>query len=338
MLTESIGTFPNPFRIRRLGRLLRHEGVQLVCVNLDRELRTLAPAARSASSSIRVVRRRGSDLPLGNGIRQRFTYSRLVDGLLVNSEATMRTILSASPWLDERRVRMIHNGIATDVFRPDAAAGHSARERLGVGENDFLVGTIGSVVRRKDHPTIIRACGRLSKASPSRRPRLLIAGRMTDSSYGRELEDLAGSLGMNEKDVIYTGELGAKDLPACYNALDAFVLASTSEGFGYALAEAMSSGVPSLASSASSLPEVIGGGEESVASSSGLLFPVGDDRALAAALSRLSDDPELARSLAERGRRRVELEFSLDRVTESLIEWFEHLIDTGETQMMEGGG
>jgi glycosyltransferase involved in cell wall biosynthesis len=80
--------------------------------------------------------------------------------------------------------------------------------------------------------------------------------------------------------------------------------------------EAMSSGLPVVASRISGIPELV---EDGV---SGLLAPPGDAEALAAALRRLADDPELRGRLGAEGRRTVQEGFDVERSAEQLIERF----------------
>jgi len=91
-----------------------------------------------------------------------------------------------------------------------------------------------------------------------------------------------------DRDVAFAG--ATRDLAPILRACDLFLLPSASESFGLAALEAMSCGVPVLATNAGGLPEVVKQGE------AGLLFEVGDvDAMAAAALRLLDDDAELAR-------------------------------------------
>lgn len=98
-------------------------------------------------------------------------------------------------------------------------------------------------------------------------------------------------------------------------ALPSVVLRSgMMDGIPVALMEAMAAGAPVLASRISGIPELI---EDGVG---GILLEPGDSRALARSIRHLVEDPELARSLAEAGARKVRAEFSLDRCTRQLLE------------------
>jgi glycosyltransferase involved in cell wall biosynthesis len=86
------------------------------------------------------------------------------------------------------------------------------------------------------------------------------------------------------------------------------------EGIPVVLMEAMSSGLPVVASDLSGIPELV------VHEVAGLLTPPGDAPAIADALQRLHADPELRARLGAQGRARVEAEFDVERSVEQLLE------------------
>lgn len=88
------------------------------------------------------------------------------------------------------------------------------------------------------------------------------------------------------------------------------------EGIPVTLLEAMAQGVPVVASAIGGIPELLEG-------EAGLLVPAGDAAAVADALARLADDPELRRSLGESGRRRIAQEFEAGAVARRLSQLFE---------------
>jgi glycosyltransferase involved in cell wall biosynthesis len=100
---------------------------------------------------------------------------------------------------------------------------------------------------------------------------------------------------------------------------DAFVLPSSTEGHPKALLEAMSAGVPCIASNVGGNRAIIEQG------STGLLFDVGDRKALADALARVLGDPASARALGERARARVVERFDLARLVAEEIELLKRL-------------
>jgi glycosyltransferase involved in cell wall biosynthesis len=112
-------------------------------------------------------------------------------------------------------------------------------------------------------------------------------------------------------------------IPAYLAEADAFVLPSYTEGHPKALLEAMSAGVPCVASN-------VGGNRAIIEpDATGLLFDLGAPDALAAALARVLGDPEGARARAERARARVVERYDLARLVAEEIELLKRLARSG---------
>jgi len=101
------------------------------------------------------------------------------------------------------------------------------------------------------------------------------------------------------------GRLGATELVRAYQTADALLFPSRLEGFGLVAAEAMACGLPVIAAAASSLPEVVEHGK------TGLLCPVDDVAAFAAAARRLASDPALWQAMRQGAQERVHKLFDL---------------------------
>jgi glycosyltransferase involved in cell wall biosynthesis len=119
-------------------------------------------------------------------------------------------------------------------------------------------------------------------------------------------------------EIVMTGALAPGELDAVYRAAEAFVYPSVYEGFGLPVLEAMSRGVPVVASATSSLPEVTGDAALGVNPRS--------VREIAAAITSLVGDVALAERLAEAGRRQAE-RFSWDETARMTLEVYERALD-----------
>jgi len=124
-----------------------------------------------------------------------------------------------------------------------------------------------------------------------------------------ELEQLARSL---EVPVHLPGRV--PDVAAWLRRADVLVHPARWEGFGLALLEAMLASLPVVATSVSSVPEIVADGE------TGLLVPPDDAAALAAAVSRVLDDPG---DYGDRGRARARAEFGVTRMTDRTLAVYE---------------
>jgi N-acetyl-alpha-D-glucosaminyl L-malate synthase BshA len=111
------------------------------------------------------------------------------------------------------------------------------------------------------------------------------------------------------------------DLPALLPGADVFLLPSEVESFGLAALEALSCGVPVVASAVGGLPEVIADGEV------GFLRPVGDVAAMAEAVERLLDDEALRRRMGRAARRLAETRFALGPAVDRYLSLYRRVLD-----------
>ncbi|HEV3460341.1 MAG TPA: glycosyltransferase family 4 protein [Thermoanaerobaculia bacterium] len=149
---------------------------------------------------------------------------------------------------------------------------------------------------------------------------LHVVGTPLDAPYLERLRELAAG-----KDVRFHFGLGDGEVKAILRRamtlvhptpVDASGSAREHELFGLAVIEAMASGCPVIASRAASLPEIV---EQE---RNGLLVPPNDPAAIGAALRRLAEDPVLWARLSLGARRRVEQDFTWDRVVERCLEFY----------------
>jgi len=101
--------------------------------------------------------------------------------------------------------------------------------------------------------------------------------------------------------------------------VDVLVLPSHTEGTPNVIAEAMAQGLPVVATDVGGIPDMLGGG-------AGLLVPVGDARALAAAMLRLAGDPALRAAMGRAGRARYEAHFAPEAVLPVLLGTYRRIL------------
>jgi len=206
------------------------------------------------------------------------------------------------------KVVQIPNGIDTDEFQPGPPVLSSDRDEV-------VIGSAARFDAQKDHETLIVAFRFVLEANP--RVRLWLAG---DGPRRHMIERLARRLGAADR-VTFLGQVA--DMPAFYRQLDTYVQSTRAEGLSLALLEAMACARPVVASA-------VGGNEQIVENDrSGVLVPPGDALALARALSGLIDQPDRARLIAERGRRRVVESFSASRMVDRVDALFRSLVCEG---------
>ena len=148
---------------------------------------------------------------------------------------------------------------------------------------------------------------------------MLVGGEiLTVASYGVRIRRLVEKLGLAQC-VIFTGF--QDNMPAIYDACDLVVLPSLGEAFPRVVPEAMARRRPVIATDCGGPSEIVGDNE------CGLLVPPGNPAALAQAILRIVEDEELRCRLAEAGRRRVEADFTTERMVRENQHIYQELLN-----------
>jgi glycosyltransferase involved in cell wall biosynthesis len=208
------------------------------------------------------------------------------------------------------KIRVVANGV--DIAAIDAARQRNeVRRELGLPAEVPVIGLVGRLDHwGKGHKELFAAMVRLTARYPVQA--LIVGGGRREA----ELKQAAADLGLADA-VHFLGS--RRDVPDLLHAMDIFVLPSYSEGLSLALMEAMAAGLPVVASRVGGNPELVEDGD------TGLLIPPQDADALAAALERLLADPTGAKTMGEKARRRVEENYSLDRLGREINGIYEEL-------------
>lgn len=216
---------------------------------------------------------------------------RHADAVIVTTPELRDHVLAVAPGAD---VHLVPNGVDTDLFRPVPRAATPVPTVLYVGR----------LSAEKNLGLIVEAAAKLAG-------RLDVRVRMVGAGPERaRLDALARRLGVT---VDVRPFMEHRALPGVFADADAFVLPSTTEGHPKVLLEAMSAGVPCVAS------DVIGNRAIATDGETALLFAPGDATALAERLAVLLTDRGLARTVADRARARVLERYDLGRLVEREI-------------------
>lgn len=149
------------------------------------------------------------------------------------------------------------------------------------GQESFVITMVAGTRPEKDHETLLRA---MTHLPDNYRLQLVGAG-----PRDKEIKEFICDLGLNER-VAFLGV--RSDVPDILEQSDIAVLSSHWEGFGLSAVEGMASGRPFIASDVNGLNEVVGG--------AGVLFPHGDDKALASKIQWLCEHPDEYREVSQR--------------------------------------
>jgi sugar transferase (PEP-CTERM/EpsH1 system associated) len=248
--------------------------------------------------------------PLRRTIFRRVAYELAHSVLSVSHQ--LKELHASRTGFSQERIGVIHNGVDGGRFFPDAAIRTRMRRELGLTENDFCIGSVGNLLPVKDQLTLLRAVDLIAEQPGSWR--LIIVG---EGSERRSLEAFIKEHPRCRGRVVLMGT--SDRVPELLQAMDVYVLPSLSEGISNSLLEAMSSGLPVLATATGGNPEVVVDGQ------SGILFPVGDSGKLAEKLILLHRQPELRDRLAQQAIRRMREEFSIDSMVRKYAQLYEGL-------------
>jgi glycosyltransferase involved in cell wall biosynthesis len=269
-----------------MGRYLRRHRIRLVHA-FDVPLDLFAvPVARFFHTPVVLSSQRAHRALTPGPTRNllRFT-DRIVDGIVVNSRAVARE-LQAEDEVPASMLRLAYNGVDTDLFRRDGP-----RAPLPWTDATVVIGVICALRPEKGLLTLVDAFDRLRGTYPG--VKLLIVGS------GPMLAQLQARAGAD-----CHFQPAERDVAPWLRAIDIFVLPSLSEALSNSLMEAMSCGCCPVASEVGGNPELV---EDGV---SGLLFPAGDSRTLAARLTRLLEDPPLRHRFAAAAAARMRSHFT----------------------------
>jgi alpha-maltose-1-phosphate synthase len=246
------------------------------------------------------------------------------DAVIAVSESARADLLGVYPAVDPDRVSVIHNGVDTDVYRPDR--GTDALDRLGIDRARPLVFFVGRITRQKGIDLLLDAVPLLDRSA-----QVVLAAAAPDTpEMGEEVARRIHLLQGQRTGVIWVEEpLARTDVVQLLGHSRAFVCPSVYEPFGLVNVEAMACGAPVVASAVGGIPEIVVDGE------TGFLVPYDpDDRAafaaaLAARVNQLVGDADLARRFGEAGRRRVLERFGWEAVARRTVDLYAGVLRTG---------
>lgn len=179
----------------------------------------------------------------------------------------------------------------------------SFREEIGAEPNEVLFTYTGRLVPIKRPELMLRALARARESGVA--ARVAVVG---DGVLHPQLESLARSLGCAGA-VDFVGY--RRDLVRIAAGSDAALLTSDNEGTPVALIEAAAAARPAVATAVGGVPDIVVEG-------AGLLAPAGDESAIAAAIARMANDPELRRTMGSRAREHVAERFAVSRLLDDI--------------------
>lgn len=220
------------------------------------------------------------------------------------------------------KIAYLGNGVDIDRFkrdRLDRIHQTQLRKSLGIADTaDLIIGTIGRLTRKKGCGYLIEATAKLLPQFPNLHTLVIGTEASGDPEpIKAELMERISTLGI-EKHVTFTGN--RQDIPELLGLLDIFTLPTfTHEGLPRSIVEAMSMGLPVVATDIRGCREAVVNGE------TGLIVPPQDSEKLAEALRKLLSNPDLRQAYGKASRHRVESEYDENLVFQRLEGFYRKL-------------
>jgi glycosyltransferase involved in cell wall biosynthesis len=292
--------------IRRLSRELKQNNIDIVHTNSLKSDILGGLAGRLAGIPvIWHIRDRIADDYLPRSVATVFrVLTRIIPKRVVtNSYATLSTLRLRRPgdmtvWKNPK-FSVVHDGTEVNPL-PSFAA----------DPNTLVVGLVGRISPWKGQDVFLRAISLMRAQCPAAKFQIIGSAMFCEARYDKEIRELSTSLGLDDV-VVFMGF--RSDVPDLVDRMDLLVHASTiGEPFGQVILEGMAAGKAVVATRGGGVPEFVTDG------TTGLLVPMGDPQAMAAAMSRLLSDANLRAEMGQRARQSVIDGFTIQHTADKM--------------------
>lgn len=297
-----------PITVVRLAKLIRSETPDIVQTWMYHADLLGGLAARLVGNTHVIWGIRNTDMLKGTAygtfairricaLLSRFVPARIVCA----AEASRRS--HAAIGYDESKMVVIANGFDVVTLAQIAADRSLIRTSCGWTDDEVVVGCVGRFNFYKDHPNFAAAAGLLARRFSS--VRFVMVGKGLDAE-NKELSEVIAATGFASRFQLMGFR---KDVSKWLSSMDVFCLSSRSEGFPNVVGEAMSIGIPCVATDV--------GDVRALLSDTGIVVPKENAQALYEGLTQVVAMPHPQRAaMGERGRVRVIEKFSMSRAAE----------------------
>ncbi|MBE3116402.1 glycosyltransferase family 4 protein [Candidatus Bathyarchaeota archaeon] len=200
--------------------------------------------------------------------------------------------------IPDSRIRVIHNGVDVNKFKPSADK-RKVKMELGFNPDDIAILSVGRLYARKGLFTLIESMPQVVKRFSN--AKFIISGK-GQSSEMQKLIVHAEKLGVKDN-IIFTGYYQDKKLPKLYQAADVFAFSTFYEHHPFAILEALATGLPVVSTNVGGIPETIENGKN------GFLVEPFHQNQLADRILYLLEHPAEAAEMGAQARKTVEDRF-----------------------------
>ncbi|KIC18676.1 glycosyltransferase family 4 protein [Leisingera sp. ANG-Vp] len=261
---------------------------------------------------------------LGKRLKLLFTsasqrhHSGYTKWLISRMDRVIATSAKGAAYLD-KPVQVVHHGINTEEFSPPADKA-ALRRDLGLPEDAILIGCYGRIRAQKGTDVFVDAMLEVLKAHPKAVG--LVMGRATEKhvAFEKDLRAKVEAAGLSDR-LLFPPEVPVWEVSRWYQALDLYVAPQRWEGFGLTPLEAMSCGVPAVATRVGAFEELIAPNE------TGLLIDPGETAQMVEAINEVLATEGRLQSWSAAARKHAMTNFALEKEAETLVSIYRELLE-----------
>lgn len=272
----------DPAAACRISRIVRKERINILHAHTAHAL-SLGILVKILNPGLILIAVRRVDFSILHSLGSRWKYNnKLVNKIVCISHKIRQVLLTDR--IPSQKLITIHSGIDLTRFT-DYDRQFDIRAEYGIPASHLLVGTVAAFVGHKDYPSLLKAASLIISEIPD--VTFLALG---DGPLASRLKQLHSELKLGSRFIFCGFQSRVGDY---LHNFDIYVMASRKEGLGTSILDALSVGLPVVATRAGGIPEVITHGHN------GLLVEKENPAALAAALSNVIRDADQRKILAE---------------------------------------
>jgi mannosyltransferase len=192
------------------------------------------------------------------------------------------------------------------------------RAQLSLEPFEILIGLIGNIIPRKAQDIFLKGFAKAKQLQPDIAVKVLLIGRHLDKQFSNYLRKLVTDFDLHSN-VIF--QEFSYEIPNIFSGLDIFALSSKSEGFCRSLLEAMSCGLPIIASKIEEIEEAV------IDKKNAILVDINDTNKMAFAIIKLCADSSLRKEIGMLNRNVAVKQFSLSSHTSAIESIYGRLFD-----------
>ncbi|MBI4650663.1 glycosyltransferase family 4 protein [Candidatus Desantisbacteria bacterium] len=279
-----------------LKDFIRKEKIQIINAHRSEGHLLGALYKKFYDNKIILIRTRGDMRLPKNYFFNRLLYN-YTDKIITSAQIMQKTYFNKLN-VPPDKITTIYNPVDTVKFNPKTE-GTEIRKKLGIKDNDILVGIVGRLSPVKGHKYFVDAASFILKEKPD--VKFLIAGKESQVKY-QDLKNQIKSLGI-EKSFIFSGV--ESDVAKLIASIDIGVVASLgSETNCRVTLEFMAMAKSVVATSVGVIPEVL------INNECGIIVPPADANALSEGILKMIKNPDISQQMAQKSRIRVEENFN----------------------------